>query len=220
MQNHEFWVFVHIVLFVYWLGADVGVFVLARRAKDPTLAFSQRSLLLEMAMKIDFTPRIAFVLMLPVGVQLAWNLGLLHSSALLPAMAWAVAGFWLALVLVVARNPAASPLLQRVLSAWLLILATAMFTASALGMWTDTLLSVPWLTGKLALYGVICLLALGIDYAFKPVGAGFAELAARGSSEQLEARISSGIDATIRVVVALYLALLLAAFLGTVKPLG
>ncbi len=220
MQIHEFWVFVHILLFVYWLGADLGVFVLARRAKDPSLAFSQRSLLLEMAMKIDFTPRIAFVLMLPVGVQLAWNMGLLHPSALLPAITWAVAGFWLALVIGLARNPAASPLLHRLLSAWLLMLATMLFTASALGVWTDALTSAPWLSAKLALYAVICLLALGIDYAFKPVGAGFAELAARGSSEQLEARISSGIDATIRVVVALYVALLLAAFLGTVKPLG
>lgn len=220
MQSHEFWVFVHILLFVYWLGADLGVFVLARRAKDPALGFSQRSLLLEMALKIDFTPRIAFVLMLPVGVQLAWNLGLLHPSALLPAITWVVAGLWLALVLVLARNPAASALLHRLLSAWLLVLAATMFTASALGLWTDALVSSPWLSGKLALYGVICLLALGIDYAFKPVGAGFAELAEHGSSEELEARISSGIDATIRVVVALYVALLLAAFLGTVKPLG
>lgn len=220
MQTHEFWVFVHILLFVYWLGADLGVFVLARRAKDPALAFSQRSLLLEMAMKIDFTPRIAFVLMLPVGVQLAWHLGLLHPSVLLPVLTWVVAGFWLALVLVLARNPAASPLLHRLLSAWLLILAATMFAASALGMWTDALVSVPWLSGKLALYAVICLLALGIDYAFKPVGAGFAELAQHGSSEQLEVRISAGIDTTIRIVVALYIALVLAAFLGTVKPLG
>ncbi len=219
MQTHELWIFVHIVLFVFWLGADLGVFVLARRAKDPALDFAQRSLLLEMAMKIDFTPRVAFVLMLPVGVQLAWNLGLLHDSALLPVITWATAGVWLAAVLMLARNPA-SALLHRLVSAWLLLLATVMLTTASLGMWTDALASTPWLSGKLALYGVICLLAFGIDYAFKPVGAGFAELAEHGSSPPLEARISSGIDATIRFVVALYIALLLAAFLGTVKPAG
>lgn len=47
------WKFAHILLFVYWLGADLGVFLLARAAKRADLSFEQRALLLKMALLID-----------------------------------------------------------------------------------------------------------------------------------------------------------------------
>lgn len=48
-----------------------------------------------MAMKIDLTPPVAFVLMLPVGIQLSTELGLVALSPWLPLAAWAIAGLWL-----------------------------------------------------------------------------------------------------------------------------
>jgi len=219
MSWHEFWIFVHVVLFVYWLGADLGVLVLARRARDRHMPLEQRALLLEMAMKIDFTPRVAFVLMLPVGLQLAWSLGLLLAQPWLPVIGWSVAGLWLALVLRLAMTGGADPLLQRVQTAWLLILALLM-ALSALLPWLLPTVSWPaWFSGKLGLYALICLMALGIDRAFQPVAHGFSLLAADGAdAARGEALIGPGINATLRIVVALYVALLAAAWLGIVQP--
>jgi hypothetical protein len=218
MISQDLWVFIHILLFTCWLGADFGVFVLARRARDPALSFEQRSLLLQMAMKIDFTPRIAFVLMLPAGVQLGWMLGYLHPSLWLPATAWVVAGLWLILTIQIARGGPHVVVLHRLHFILLLVLALSMLAAAALAWSGVGTLTPAWLAGKLALYGVICLLAIGIDWAFQPVAAGFARLAQDGGNDEVETLISGGIDGTIRFVVALYAALLLAAFLGVFKP--
>lgn len=219
MSWYEFWIFVHVVLFVYWLGADLGVLLLARRARDRHMPLEQRALLLEMAMKIDFTPRIAFVLMLPVGLQLAWTSGLLPGQAWLPLLAWGIAALWLALVLRLAMTGGADPLLQRIQSAWLLTLALLMALAALLP-WLLPAISWPgWFSGKLGLYALICLMALGIDRAFQPVAHGFSLLAGDAKdAARGEALVGPGIDATLRIVVSLYVALLAAAWLGIVKP--
>ena len=218
MSWHEFWILLHVLLFAYWLGADLGVLLLAKRARNPSLELGQRLLLLEMAMKIDFTPRIAFVLMLPVGVQMAWNLGLFPTAPWLPVAAWLLAGAWLTLVIRLARSAGSSVLLQRIQTAWLLTLAIGLILAASLPWWLDGVAWPAWLSGKLATYSVICLLALGIDVAFRPVAAGFGMLATGGDGKQAESLIGPGIDNTVRFVVALYAALVIAAYLGIVKP--
>ncbi|MFO0226834.1 MAG: hypothetical protein ACK52B_00265, partial [Gammaproteobacteria bacterium] len=61
-------------------------------------------------------------------------------------------------------------------------------------------------------------LGIGIDVAFRPVGPAFMRLASEGSSPQIEAEVSRGIDGAVRVVLALYLLLALIAFSGVAKP--
>ena len=51
MTAYQFWLFVHLLLFVYWLGADLGVLVLAKKVKDRSLPFEQRALLIQMAVQ-------------------------------------------------------------------------------------------------------------------------------------------------------------------------
>ena len=219
MSWHDFWVFVHILLFVYWLGADLGVLVLARRARDAALPLEQRLLLLEMAMKIDLTPRVAFVLMLPVGIQLATQLGLMGLSPWLPLAAWAVAGLWLLLVLRLAVTGGTDPTLHRLQTIWLMLL-TLIMTMAALLPWLLPGVDWPlWLSGKLALYGLICVTALAIDIAFRPVARGFALLAQGGEAAgEGESLVGSGLGITIRVVLTLYALLVMAAWLGIAKP--
>ncbi len=58
MTEHGLWVYVHILLFVYWLGGDLGVFILARAARRAELSFAERAYSLRMALVIDVTPRV------------------------------------------------------------------------------------------------------------------------------------------------------------------
>jgi hypothetical protein len=218
MSWHEFWILVHVLLFVYWLGADLGVLLLAKRARDPALELGQRTLLLEMAMKLDFTPRVAFVLMLPVGVQMAWNLGLFPAAPWVPVTAWSLAAAWLVLVIQLARSGGSSQRLHRLQTAWLLTLGIALAVIASLPWWTSGFAWPAGLSAKLGLYAVICLLALGIDWAFRPVASGFGMLASGQPKAEAERLIGTGIDVTLRFVVSLYMALLAAAFMGIMKP--
>ena len=45
----DVWKYIHILLFVYWLGADLGVFLLALASKRRNLSFPERALALKMA---------------------------------------------------------------------------------------------------------------------------------------------------------------------------
>jgi hypothetical protein len=220
MYTHDLWVFVHILLFVYWLGADLGVLLLARRVKDGTLSFETRATLLQMATLIDLTPRLAFVLMLPVGLEMAWGLGLLPEPGAWRWLIWGVAGVWLWSVIHAGRNPA-SPLsarLQVLQRGWTVVLGVATLAAGIAFMAGIGGAGPAWLGGKLLMYGLICAFAIGIDWAFHPIVGAFGRLASEGSSPEVEQTIGGSIDKAIVFVLALYAALLVAAFLGTTQP--
>ena len=59
--------------------------------------------------------------------------------------------------------------------------------------------------------------AIGIDWAFKPLGPALGRLAQEGSTDEIEAAISASIDATVRWVYLLYATLVVVAFLGVTK---
>jgi hypothetical protein len=54
-------VYVHLLLFVLWLGADVGVFLLGQHFRKRTLyTLDQRIALLKLLVIVDLTPRAAW----------------------------------------------------------------------------------------------------------------------------------------------------------------
>jgi hypothetical protein len=71
VDTYSLWVFAHILLFVYWLGADAGLYLVMVFVKNGTLSFETRATLIRLAFYIDLFPRICFALILPVGMHLA-----------------------------------------------------------------------------------------------------------------------------------------------------
>ena len=104
MQAYLLWGFVHIVLFVFWLGADVGVFIAALMARNSKRSFEARMSLIRLALIVDIFPRVCFSLMLPVGLHLTAALSLYPISVQLLLVGWALAAYWVATVVFVARN--------------------------------------------------------------------------------------------------------------------
>lgn len=220
-MSHNLWKFVHILLFVYWLGADLGVLLLARAVKRTDLAFEQRALLLRMAMLIDLTPRIAFTLMFPVGLHLAAGLGLIDIGPVLLTAIWVLAAMWIALLVTIGRHegtPAALALmdwnlrLQGVLGAAIIIVGLT--SLCGYGPFATV-----WLSLKVLLFGLIFPCSIMIDRRFRPLMPAFARLGAGGPKPEIEAVVSGVLDATVRWVLTLYGLLVLIAFLGTTKPL-
>ena len=220
MIDHGIWVFIHVMLLVYWLGGDLGVFVLARAAKRPELSFAERAFALKMAVTIDVIPRLCFTVMFPVGLHVAASGGWLQVPTWAFTVAWLVAAGWIALLMVIGRNegkPMAETL-NRVhlgLQALLLLVLGWLGVESLLG---NGPLPGGWFGAKILLFALIFAMSIGIDFAFRPIGPAFMRLATEGSKPEIEAVIGRAVDGAIRYVLGLYALLAVIAFLGITKP--
>ena len=218
MTAAQLWLFAHLLLFVYWLGADLGVLLLAKKVKDRTLAFEQRMLLIQMAVLIDALPRLCMAIMFPVGLELAAAQGWIDVPLGLRALAWLIGLAWALLIIQIGRAEGGhAPRLAAVQTAGLVMVAVGLVILGGWSLVTDGPQLGRWLAVKVLLFGVIAGLAIGIDRAFKPLGPALGRLAQEGSTDEIEAEISASIDATVRWVYLLYATLVVVAFLGVTK---
>jgi hypothetical protein len=218
-MDHSIWVFLHLMLLVYWLGGDLGVFVLAKAAKRPELSFAERAFALRMAVAIDLVPRLCFTVMFPVGLHVTASGGFAVVPVWAFVVAWGVAAAWIALLLAIGRNegkPAAERLnrLHLGLQAVLLVVVGWIGIQSLLGQGP---LPGGWFAAKIVLFALIFAMGIGIDFAFRPIAPAFMRLASEGSTPDIEAAISRAVDGSIRYVLGLYALLIAIAFLGVTK---
>src|ERR1700757_427545 len=93
----------HILIFVYWLGSDLGVFYSAGYLTDPKLSVETRRTVMKILHFIDLFPRMALVLMIAVGftLALAGGYATLPSGWTAPVLAvlWIADLAWFALVI-------------------------------------------------------------------------------------------------------------------------
>jgi hypothetical protein len=212
-------VYIHILLMVFWIGTDIGVFVAGLRFIDPKRSMVERSAVINLGMVIDRYPRICFVAILPVGLQIGASLGLMALSPTALALIWIASAVWLACVIagmILTGSPRVRPW-QRVEKTFLVV-AAASFLALGVAGATGRVLMPGWFAGKLALYGAMCVFALLLDRSFFPVFVAFGTIAAEGSTPEREAALRRPMIQTYVWVLAIYAAVLLSGFLGTVKP--
>lgn len=214
-------VFMHLLLFVLWLGADVGVFVLGQHfRKRHTYTLDQRLALLKLLVEVDMVPRSAWALMVPVTLSVVHVGGYWPLPLWMLAAAWIVGGLWLVLVwdahlheqtARAARDRRIESLLRYLLAVFYLALGT-------LSLLRGEPLAPQWLASKALLFGVIFAAAIMIDVSFKPVGAQLRALIRDGSCDATEEPLLRTMNRTRIWVWIVYLMLLATAFLGVVKP--
>lgn len=216
-------VYVHLLLFVLWLGADVGVFVLGQHfRKRHVYSLDQRVALLKLLVAVDMGPRTAWALMVPLSLSVATMGGLLVLPGAIVWLAWAVGAGWLWLIWDSHRHeqtPRAARNRRVETPVKLLIMVFYLW----LGIWSlifEAPIALTWLAWKATLFGVIFGVAMMIDVEFKPVGAQLTRLLAEGSSDATEVPLRRTMDQTRIWVMAVYVLLLATAWLGVVQPTG
>jgi hypothetical protein len=214
-------VYVHLLLFVLWLGADVGVFMLGQHfRKRHDYSLPQRLALLKLLVIVDMTPRTAWALMVPVSFSVAKMGGWWDVPVALIIAAYVFSAIWLALVWD-AHNHDQTPRAarNRRIEFWLKLLPTGFYlwlgTASLL---TAAPIALPWLAWKALLFGLIFAAAIMIDVAFKPVGPLLGQLIAQGSSDETELPLLRVMNRTRYWVWCVYALLMITSWLGVVKP--
>lgn len=219
MSSYLVWVYIHILLFVFWIGTDVGVFVLGKFAQSAKYSVEQRLLAIKIGLLIDRFPRVCFVLIVPVGLQMAHMSGLLPLSATVHLAVWLAAAFWLAVVFLgfaVEGKPIAAPLrnIERGLQMAVILAFTWIGAMSLLGHGPVT---ATWFSIKLLVFAGITLMALGLDFISGLITTGFELLESEGATPRAQTAITVGLNRIYAFVVVIYALSLAAAFLGTVK---
>jgi len=214
-------VYAHLLLFVLWLGADVGVFVLGQHfRKREKWSLDQRIALLTLLVAIDMVPRSAWALMVPLSLSVVNLGGWWDVPAWLSIGAWAVGLFWLALVWdthIHDQTPRAAR--NRRIEGWLRwIIGGFYLWLGAQSLIVGEPLAPSWLAWKALLFGFIFVAAIMIDVTFKPVGAQLGAVLEQGSRDETEIPLRRTMDRTRIWVWTVYVLLLVTAFLGNVKP--
>ena len=220
MQGYLIWGFAHILLFVFWLGADVGVFLAATMARNPKRSFEARMALIRLALLIDIFPRVSFALILPVGLHLTSALNLYPISDELLATGWMLAAYWLASLIFITRNEGTKLATNlgrlQMLSHAMVGLILVVIGLNSLA--TGAPLEETWFALKLLLFGLVFWTAIAIDLCFRPFLEPFMEIGQQGSTPEREEAVSRAINNTLVAVGALYGLIATIAFLGKVKP--
>jgi hypothetical protein len=213
-------IFIHVFLFGYWLGSDLGVFFCDSQLTREDLSLDERLRVREIRRKVDMAPRTCAPLILPIGFTLALQHGSQVTGGWL-AMIWVLSLAWLAMLWVEKFSigtPRESSMnrINRVL--WFAV-AAAMTVLGIYALIYGAPVSQGWLALKLALYGLMVLAATWILRAadhwepiFEMVRAG-GERAVEGERRMKRNRINAGSAA-----VTLWCVVLLIAFVGSTKP--
>ncbi|MDP6617756.1 MAG: hypothetical protein QF790_11370 [Gammaproteobacteria bacterium] len=221
MDSYQIWLYLHVLMFVYWLGADLGVFTLALAIRNPNYSVEQRTLLMRMSLLIDMTPRAAMALIAPVGLVLSESLGLVSVPGWLNAVIWVAAFAWIAGEIVAFRNMG-TPLMVRIYMATGTLFVCVFLVCTWYGIQSlryGEPFAANWLALKVLLFGQVFLVSSLMALFYAPVEAIFRQMESSGSSPELEARVRTQVNRGAVVTVALFLLLGTIAFLGQAKPL-
>lgn len=208
--------FFHILLFVFWLGADLGVFYAGKYVARSDYTKAERLQFLELLLKVDMYPRTSLILMLPVGFTLTHLAGWAQISAPLLGVLWVVGVAWLWLMWSVHHKPQALGLKKLDLTVrWVVIAGLLGLAGVSLfgGVWTDQ----AWLSLKLILFAATMGLGLALRGSIALWIQGFGKL--ESDPDAGNALIKKGHKEATRFAHTLWACLIVMAFLGVAKPL-
>lgn len=218
MELYSVMVFVHILLFAYWLGSDLGVHLMARAYAKPGTPLDRRLWMRETLMKVDMAPRCALILILPLGWTMALNWGF-EMAAWAIALMWVAAIVWFVIMWTVFLK-SGTPIGEGFRKVDMMIryaVMVSMFVLGAASLLTGWPVAEKWLGAKIFLFGVVVALGVALRLSSKPAPAGYAKLRA-GDMAGGDAILKPMHDKAAKVAITLWIVIIIMAFLGTVKP--
>lgn len=206
----------HLLVFAYWLGGDVGVFYASFLLTDPRRARDGRLAAGKIVSDVDLAPRICLLLTLPTGLALATAKGWIALDGAATAAAFLGALLWIAalLRLHVKHGPAA---LRRFDLGARVVFCLALAASGAAGL-SGGLALPRFLALKLLLLAFCVLMGLCVRAALAPFAPAYVALATKGPTPESDAAIAGALARARPFVVAIWIALVAAASLGVATP--
>ncbi len=208
--------FLHLVGFAYWLGGDLGVFHSSYWVANQKHSTEVRVAAAKILFWLDQVPRICMTMMLPLGLHLAWRMGLLPIGAGLMAAIWLVCFAWLGNVIYLhAAQPSAKKTLLTSIDFWFRLVLSLSLIGTGIAALISVGLTLPyWAAIKLAIFGGLVGCGLLVRIRLKDFGPAFARMAAGDASDADNEAIRASLGGTRPFVVAIWIGLLASAALG------
>lgn len=207
----------HILVLVYWLGADLGAFLSASVLADASRPAPARMAAAGILLNVDMAPRMALIFALPTGLALANGKGWLALEPFWIVLAFLAALVWAAFAWRIHLAHGRAPLVAKLDRLWRAVFALALLGTAIAAL--AGLIALPlFIALKLAILGAAVGIGLGIRIVLKPFEAAIGTLARGQADEATNAVISAAILRVRVLVVMLWTLLLGAAFLGVALP--
>ncbi|MBP6513761.1 MAG: hypothetical protein KA224_01165 [Steroidobacteraceae bacterium] len=216
---HGIFRFLHLLLFVYWLGGDAGVFYSSTFVVNPSLTREARLTAAKIFINLDMIPRYCMALMLTVGGVLAELIGITHTLWEMVAIVL-LGPVWLAMVLIVhaKEGTAAGKTLAR-LDLWFRWIVIASILASVVhSEMVGRLDGQFWFQAKLVVFAFLIFCGLMIRRLLPPFSQGFRTLVATGATPESDRLMIEGLAACRPYVLMIWAGILVEALLGILKP--
>ncbi|HPF24952.1 MAG TPA: hypothetical protein P5528_08360 [Steroidobacteraceae bacterium] len=212
--------YLHLLLFVYWLGGDAGVYYSSGFVIDPKRSRDARLTAAKIFIELDMLPRYCLALMLTVGGVLAYYIDVPHLSWQLPLII-ILGPLWVWMVWAV-HHYQGKPLGAKLAKIdlyfrWFMIAAIIVSVSYALFV-DGRLRPYPWLAAKLYLFATLILAGLLIRLTLPAFNAGFKTLATTGPTPESDQQMLDGMRAARVYVWYIWFGVAVSALIGVLKP--
>ncbi len=216
---HAAFKFLHVLLFVYWLGGDAGVFYSSGFVVNPKLTKDQRLTAFKIFVNLDMLPRYCLALMLTVGGILAEFVGYQHETWMLWGLvALGPVWVWVVHTIHVKEGTEFGKTLATIDKRFRVFMIFAII-ASVIYHWTTGLLKpYPWMAAKLLIFAFLIFCGFMIRVKIPPFIEGFRTLASSGATPESDQKMIAGMSACRPYVLAIWAGVAISAFLGIWKP--
>jgi hypothetical protein len=215
----DFLLILHLLLFCYWLGGDIGVFYSSGLAANPKLSLEARMMAAKIMLALDIVPRVCGAVMLTVGGLLSEYFGIIHPGWQLAAIIL-LAPLWVAweLILHFRHDTPLGKGLAKFDNPFKIVIMLACVISVAWSFATGRLDQAPWIGYKILVFAWIVFCSLLINRKIGPYVVGIQKIAAGEINDAENAAMAASLKQVKWAVVGIWVGLVVASILGVVKP--
>ncbi|MGI9308749.1 MAG: hypothetical protein ACR2P6_05775 [Gammaproteobacteria bacterium] len=218
---YETLLILHLLIFVYWLGGDIGVFYSSGFAADASLGIEARMTAAKIMLALDIVPRVCGAIMLTVGGLLSEYVGVTHPTWQLIAIIM-LAPIW-ATMEVIMHFKYDTPLGQGIAkldNPFKILIMIACVASVAWSFSTGRLDEAPWVGYKILVFAWIVFCSLMINKTIGPYVVGIQRIAEGKINDAENLAMAASLKQVKWAVLGIWAGLLIEMFLGVMQPGG
>jgi len=208
--------FIHLILFVYWLGGDLGVFYSSKYIVKSELSVEARQTAAKIMFWLDQCPKICMTMILPVGIHLAAAMGYLSLNGTAITMIWIICLLWLTNVNAIhlTKNKFIKKQLEGIDFWFRTLLIIVLAGLSIYALLTDKLIPANWVAVKILSFAALVACGLIIRILLRPFIPVFVKLLSEGASVEGDETMRQSLHRCRYFVVLIWIILLFNAAIG------